>query len=240
VVRRADNAQGRGGRRAVLLGGPRTEEVALRQLAVERAQCRELLEGLDASAIAHSPSEWARSMIALQMASLSRSRPRSATNVEAILIASSGNCFSETSDDEPVPKSSMTRRTPISWSWRRGLVAGVTIMQERVFGDLQPHRSGREAGLADDAASPAQASWAGELAAERLRFSFRSNPSRRARSRHLATRLFDRPGADRHDHAGLFGARQELTGQHSVLRVVPAHERLEAATRPVAQLTSGR
>ena len=43
------------------------------------------------------------------MASLSRSRPRSATNVEAILIASSGNCFSETNDDDPVVTETVAR-----------------------------------------------------------------------------------------------------------------------------------
>ena len=40
----------------------------------------------------------------------------------SILIASNGNCFSDTSDEAPVPKSSTTSRTPISCSCRERVI----------------------------------------------------------------------------------------------------------------------
>ena len=75
------------------------------------------------------------------------------------------------------------------------------------------------------AGSAGSANWR----AERLRLSFSVAPACPCHVAIWLARVLDRPEAERHDRAVGLRLGQELTGQQqAVLRVLPAHERLEA------------
>jgi hypothetical protein len=113
------------------------QQIALRRIATEAVEHRELCFGLDTFGN-HSDAEAVRqAMVALTIAVSFSSRPETVGEGAVDLEHVDGERLRYASDEKPVPKSSSARPMPASCSWRKRATGLRSIVDQRSFGELE-------------------------------------------------------------------------------------------------------
>ena len=154
------------------------------------------------------------------------------TNERSILISSTGSRWSCTSEEKPVPKSSIARPTPIVRSSSSTAIATRPLGHRAALGDLELQLRRVDAGVGEqrpDQPGQLRVEQAARRDVDRHRAASGPPPPRRP---HCASAWRRTTSVSAGDQAGLLGERDEAVGADAPeRRVLPARQRLDAARR---------